>query len=309
MDSFEACFEWAVNELKEINAKVEELDGKKREIILELARRLEESGMPKDMISEEISKRLDPYISDRYVQGCLKSEYKNQKKSTRTLANTSSIDRKKVLVTVANTGEQRQNLPQPRDLVDAIIADPQYSINKHTDDKIKKLQEIVDGQRARIFELEQIENERIKQSDIRSSTDESDTGETTQVSNDLDSRTAQPELKYEKLSRMQLLEAIQQVQKEVAHLRNTHSLDRITIDELKAALTKTSFTPANQLPKTKLEHIVLDLQTFGADLITMIQRGKSTCIAHIDDVGNVIDINDGNSSSSNVEEGSGTIPS
>jgi hypothetical protein len=36
MDSFEACFEWAINELKEINAKVEELDGKKREIILEL---------------------------------------------------------------------------------------------------------------------------------------------------------------------------------------------------------------------------------------------------------------------------------
>jgi hypothetical protein len=309
MDSFEACFEWAINELKEINAKVEELDGKKREIILELARRLEESGMPKDMISEEISKRLDPYMSDRYIQGCLTHEYKNQKKSTRTMANTSSIDRKKVLVTVSNIGEQRQRLPQPRNLVDAIVAEPQYIINKPTNDKIKELQQIVDGQRERIFELEQLEKERIKQSDIESPTDQPDTGEPTQVSSDINSRTSQPEIKYEKLSRIQLVEAIQQVQKEVAHLRNTHSLDRITIDELKAALTKTSFTPANQLPKTKLEHIVLDLQTFGANLIAMIQRGKSTCIAIIDDVGNVIDINDGNSSSSNVEEGSGTIPS
>jgi hypothetical protein len=28
MDSFDACFEWAINELKEINTRVEELDGK-----------------------------------------------------------------------------------------------------------------------------------------------------------------------------------------------------------------------------------------------------------------------------------------
>src|SRR3989442_13816268 len=172
MDTFEACFEWALNELREIHAKVEELDGKKREIILELAKRLEESGMPKELISEEISKHLEAYISHRYVQGCLKQEYKNQKKSTRTLANTSSIDKKKVLVTVSNTGDERQNFPQPHNLVDTIVANRQYTINKPTDDKIKELQEIVDSQRARIFELEQIESGRIKQSDSRSSTNE-----------------------------------------------------------------------------------------------------------------------------------------
>jgi len=308
MDAIEACFEWALNELKEINEKVEELDGKKREIILELAKRLEESGMPKEMICEEISKHLKGYISDRYVQGCLKHEYKNQKKSTRTLANTSSIDKKKVLVTVSNTGDERQNFPQPHNLVETIVVNPQYTINKPTDDKIKELQEIVDSQR-RIFELEQIESGRIKQSDSRSSTNEPDTGESIQVSNDLDSRMAQPELKYEKLSRMQLLETVQQVQKEVANFRTKHSQDRVTIDELRAALAKTSFTLANQLPKVKPEHLVIDLQSFGANLIAMIQNGKSTCIAHIDDVGNVIDINDDNSCNSNVDDGSGSNPS
>jgi hypothetical protein len=139
--------------------------------------------------------------------------------------------------------------------------------------------------------------------------DEPETGEPTQVSCDLDTRTSQPEIKYEKLSRMQLLEAIQQVQKEAAHFRKMHTLDRVTIGELKAALAKTSFTPANHLPKTKLEHIVLDLQKFGTHLTAMIQCGKSACVVHMDDVGNVIDIKDGNSCDSNAEDGSGEIPS
>jgi len=39
-------------------------------------------------------------------------------------------------------------------------------INKHKDDKIKELQEIVDAQRERIFALEQIEKERIKHDDF-----------------------------------------------------------------------------------------------------------------------------------------------
>jgi hypothetical protein len=165
MDTFEACFEWALNELKEINEKVEELDGKKREIILELAKRLEESGMPKDMISEEISKHLKGYISDRYVQGCLKHEYKNQKKSTRTVANTSSIDSKKVLVEVSDTGDERPKLAQTHNLTSGIVSESQYS-NKHNDDEIKELQEILDAQREMIFELEQIEKKRIKHGDF-----------------------------------------------------------------------------------------------------------------------------------------------
>jgi hypothetical protein len=165
MDTYETCFDWAINELKEINTKVQELDGKKREIILELARRLEESGMLKEMICEEISKHLKGYISDRYVQGCLKHEYKNQKKSTRTLANTSSIDRKKVLVEVSNTGDERPKLAQTHNITNGIVNESQYS-NRHKDEKIKELQEIVDAQREKIFELEQIEKDRIKHADF-----------------------------------------------------------------------------------------------------------------------------------------------
>jgi hypothetical protein len=111
------------------------------------------------------------------------------------------------------------------------------------------------------------------------------------------------------LSYSALLNENKQLRKQVSCLLEERARGINEMNDLRVALAKTSFTSADQSPKTKLEHIVLDLQKYGAHLIAMIQNGKSTCIAHIDDVGNVIEINDGNRSSSNVEEASGTIVS
>jgi regulator of replication initiation timing len=108
------------------------------------------------------------------------------------------------------------------------------------------------------------------------------------------------------LSYSALLNENKQLRKQVSCLLEERTRDTNELNDLRAALAKTSFTSADQSPKTKLKHIVLDLQKFGADLIAIIQNGKSTCVVHMDDIGNVIDIKDSDSISSKVK---GTIPS
>jgi hypothetical protein len=98
-----------------------------------------------------------------------------------------------------------------------------------------------------------------------------------------------------RLSYSALLNENQQLRKQLICLQEERVLNNNTINDLKAALTKASFSPANQLPKTKLEHVIFDLQKFGTDLIAMMQTRKSTCVVQIDEVGNVI------SMTSNVE--------
>jgi len=57
--------------------KIEE---NKREILLRLARDIEETGYPRDMICEEICKSISGEgVSDRYIRMMLPAEYKKKK--------------------------------------------------------------------------------------------------------------------------------------------------------------------------------------------------------------------------------------
>jgi len=72
-DSFVQLFEWARKEL-------DMLEVKKREIISELARKLEAAGMQKNLIAVEVAKELEGYASVQYIRKCLGSEYKQASK-------------------------------------------------------------------------------------------------------------------------------------------------------------------------------------------------------------------------------------
>jgi len=107
------------------------------------------------------------------------------------------------------------------------------------------------------------------------------------------------------LSCTELLNENEQLRKKVIFHLEERARDADQINDLKAALAKESFKPAIQLTGTPLTKIILDLQKFGSDLITMIRRGQSTCVLRIDQIGNVVDIEKNNSS---VETCSGGNP-
>jgi len=56
---------------------------------------------------------------------------------------------------------------------------------------------------------------------------------------------------------------------------------------------KTAFTPASQFCKSNLIEIVLDLNKYGQQILSLIRNTTSTCILKIDKDGKVIDITDG----------------
>jgi len=163
--------------LKQIDGVIEELEGKKSVIILELARKIEERGMPKHMISSEISKNLEPYISDRYVQGCLEDEYKDRKKSTGRLAKSSAIECKKVLLNITSDGREDSANDSETPKQEAIneieasllnndriitIRSPQNKIKVVGEESARLLSELLEENR----QLKEIESKRIKQADF-----------------------------------------------------------------------------------------------------------------------------------------------
>lgn len=56
------------------------IEDRKRDIIKELARRLESDGMPTEKIAIEIANQLEGYASAQYVRKCLDGKYKLQSK-------------------------------------------------------------------------------------------------------------------------------------------------------------------------------------------------------------------------------------
>jgi hypothetical protein len=177
VQSFKECFDWAITELMQIGSAIEELEGKKSVIILELARRLEEKGMPKYLISTEISKNLKPYISNRYVQGCLEDEYKDKKKSTGRLAKSSPNDSKKVLLNITSDGSVESDDDSEMLKEEAIneieasplnndriitIRSPQNKIKVVGEESARLLSELLEENR----QLKEIESKRIMQGDF-----------------------------------------------------------------------------------------------------------------------------------------------
>lgn len=53
----------------------------RKEIIRDLAKDLEEAGMPKNMISAEITRRCRVWVTPQYVRKCLREEYKQESKT------------------------------------------------------------------------------------------------------------------------------------------------------------------------------------------------------------------------------------
>jgi hypothetical protein len=81
--SIESIFKWSITEL---NKTAELFEKRKRDIVLETARRLdEETDIEKNKICQEISKRLEGYVHADYVRQVLKylPEFKDQKQQQR----------------------------------------------------------------------------------------------------------------------------------------------------------------------------------------------------------------------------------
>lgn len=67
--------------LGSFKVELETFEGSKKERILELAKLLEESGHPKETISERVGDDLEGYLSKQYVRKVLGDEFKNANKS------------------------------------------------------------------------------------------------------------------------------------------------------------------------------------------------------------------------------------
>jgi hypothetical protein len=97
---FSSIFETAKNRLKEVEES-------KKQVVKDTAKKLEELGMPKEMISSAMTKELEGYVSRQYINAILGEEYKQEKelKKKLTVNNaTSSEDEDKKVIEVSNTG-------------------------------------------------------------------------------------------------------------------------------------------------------------------------------------------------------------
>jgi DNA repair exonuclease SbcCD ATPase subunit len=72
--TIDKCFELATDKLRQN-------DIGKREIIRDLAKDLEKAGMPKNMISAEITRRCREWMTPQYARKCLGEEYKQESKT------------------------------------------------------------------------------------------------------------------------------------------------------------------------------------------------------------------------------------
>lgn len=108
-EQYDEYYEWAKQKLKGIETS-------KQETINELAEKLENSGMPLEMISAEISRNLEGYVSDRYVRDCLNEKYKVKRKQT---SKPNEKEKEEILV-----GEDTQETRKSAEVV------PQSSITK-----------------------------------------------------------------------------------------------------------------------------------------------------------------------------------
>lgn len=99
-----------------------------------------------------------------------------------------------------------------------------------------------------------------------------------------------PEVKYEELSRSELIDVIHNFQKEVTYLNEVHSIDLLTINELKAALRASSFTLAHELHRSQPRTISIDLKKFGDQISAAIQNRKRVCFFQVDEDGRVIEL-------------------
>src|SRR5215831_19150928 len=94
------------NQLKEINEQTWNL---KKNVILNLAKKLEESGTPKDMISAKITEDLkDCDISDRYIREVLGREFTQKSKRREKIA--ANLPQKPV-IEITNEGTTTTTIP------------------------------------------------------------------------------------------------------------------------------------------------------------------------------------------------------
>lgn len=99
---------------------------------------------------------------------------------------------------------------------------------------------------------------------------------------------AERDANYNGLSNTQLMVLIRQRDEQIIdlHEKDTQNINKIT--ELQAALAETSFKTADQMPKTEVKEVGVDLEKFGALLFAAIRNRKKRCSIQIDQTGNAI---------------------
>lgn len=85
-----------------------------------------------------------------------------------------------------------------------------------------------------------------------------------------------------------LLSDNRQLRKQLSSVLEERTRYTNEINDLRDALARCSFKPASQALETRITQIVLNLQEFGNKLLSMIQRGQSSCIIQLDHDGRVI---------------------
>jgi len=167
---------------------------KKKRIII-LAKKLENGGSPKDMISQKITRDLEGWVNPKYVRDCLGEAYKNPKlvreQSTgQRRGSTPAGDDKNVLVAITNEWKQesvnedpvtrkavqpfrRVDSPLPRDETTSIesLQDKQKVTEQERDyfaDKLAEKSPEFSELYERKRQLEEIEKERIKHNNFHS---------------------------------------------------------------------------------------------------------------------------------------------
>src|SRR5215510_14073764 len=104
-ENIRSIIEQAKNRLKQIE---DSKNVQKKQVIMETVKQLEDNGVPKEMISDIMSKELEGYASSSYIRQCLSDEYKDAKKQR--LRNTAALDDKKP-IEVTTIGTQEPSTP------------------------------------------------------------------------------------------------------------------------------------------------------------------------------------------------------
>jgi hypothetical protein len=127
------------------------LEENKKERLLRLAREIEETGYPKDMICEEICKNIaGKGVSDRYIRMILPKEYKKKKPETNVIVDhgSASVVADKNKIEDDSIPNKSENVPIPE------VVDQETNPTIDTDLKIPSNDSIQEAQ------LEQIDQEK-----------------------------------------------------------------------------------------------------------------------------------------------------
>jgi hypothetical protein len=146
---YQALYEWA-------KAQFTRIELAKRQVIKELAERLEAAGMPVELIAAEIAHNLEGYVSEQYVRRSLDKKYKQEEKAREKLEN---IAKPVSQIAVTNVTEELETIePEESDeekQIQEVSNSPPKVVQierSKEEDVFEYLAGIADGERKFYFE-------------------------------------------------------------------------------------------------------------------------------------------------------------